>query len=137
MASIGLAIGDIVDQVDDPGQRAKHPEPCRRVEDRVRIEEALPEEQAAEDDEILRPLPRTERSNEVPDNGPRDRTQLALARLGLIEMSGILCRAIYSAAGMYAAWLTAEALDGIRLGLVRLEHGQQLRDGEQDPECVS
>src|SRR3954471_1864995 len=32
---------------------------------------------------------------------------------------------------MYAAWLTAEALDGIRLGVVRLEHGQQLRDGEQ------
>ena len=85
MASIGLAIGDIVDQVDDAGQRAKHPEPCRRVEDRVRIEEALPEEQAAEDDEILRPLPRTERSNEVPGNGPRNRTQLALARLGLIE----------------------------------------------------
>jgi hypothetical protein len=32
---------------------------------------------------------------------------------------------------MYAAWLTSEALDGIRLGVVRLEHGQQLRDGEQ------
>src|SRR3954452_24251200 len=32
---------------------------------------------------------------------------------------------------MYAAWLAAEALDGIRLGVVRLEHGQQLRDGEQ------
>src|SRR5436853_5726574 len=32
---------------------------------------------------------------------------------------------------MYAAWLTAEALDGIRLGVVRLEHGQQLRDREQ------
>src|SRR6187200_2476731 len=46
-------------------------------------------------------------------------------------MSGILCRAIYSAAGMYAAWLTAETFDGIRLGLIGLEHGQQLRNGEQ------
>ena len=32
---------------------------------------------------------------------------------------------------MCAAWLAAETLDGIRLGLIRLEHGQQLRDGEQ------
>src|SRR5262245_47476653 len=46
-------------------------------------------------------------------------------------MSGILCRAIYSAAGMCAAWLTAETFDGIRLGLIGLEHGQQLRNGEQ------
>ena len=32
---------------------------------------------------------------------------------------------------MCAAWLTAETFDGIRLGLVGLEHGQQLRNGEQ------
>jgi hypothetical protein len=32
---------------------------------------------------------------------------------------------------MYAAWLTAETLDRVRLGLVRFENGQQLRDGEQ------
>jgi hypothetical protein len=32
---------------------------------------------------------------------------------------------------MCAAWRPGETLDRIRLGVVRLEHGQQFRDGEQ------
>src|SRR5687767_2999455 len=47
--------------------------------------------------------------------------------------SGSVCRAILSAAGdrLGARWLADEALDGVGLGLVSLEHRQQLGDGEQ------
>ena len=85
MATIRIAIRDIVQKVDDSGERAEHRERGGRVQHRVKIEQSLSEQQSAEDDEILRPLLGPQRPDHVPGDRPRRRTHLSLARLGLID----------------------------------------------------
>ena len=91
MPAIGLAIGDVVDQVDHARQRAEDHERRQRVEDRRQVREALPEQQRQEHDEVLDPLRRTQRDEQSADHG-------AAARLGAGMVSGIEGRAISSAA---------------------------------------
>ena len=70
MTAIAAAIGDVVHQVDDTGQRAEDGEGDDRVADRGRIEEPAAEEQAGEYQQVLRPLPRPERDEEVDGDSP-------------------------------------------------------------------
>jgi hypothetical protein len=62
--AVRLAVHEIVEQVDDAGQRAEDGERGHRAGDRIRVEQLLAEDQPREDDQVLRPLVRTKRGNE-------------------------------------------------------------------------
>ncbi len=65
MLAIGLAIGDVVDQIHAAGQRAEDAEGFDRCEDRLAIEQAFGEDQPGEDQEVLGPLAGAEGEEEV------------------------------------------------------------------------
>jgi len=85
MLPIRLTVSHVVQEVDDAGQRAEHDECGRRVQHRWRVEEALAEEQATEDDEVLGPLRRTQRTDEAPHERRFRCTDPSLAQIGLID----------------------------------------------------
>ena len=60
MQPIALAIGDVVDQIDDAGQHTEDRKRRRGVGDRRRIEQPAAEQQACEDEQVLAPLSRTQ-----------------------------------------------------------------------------
>ena len=75
MQAIVVAVGDVVDEVDDARQRAEHDERADRVGDGGRVEErrglaALAEKQRAEHEEVLRPLRGAQRHEEAERGRP-------------------------------------------------------------------
>jgi hypothetical protein len=60
MPSIAVAVGDVVHEVDDAGQHAEHRQRRHGVADGGGVKEALAEQQAREDDEVLDPLGRAQ-----------------------------------------------------------------------------
>jgi len=56
MLLIAIAVGDVVDEIDDPSQRAKDRERGQRRDNGRAIGELAAEDQAREDKGILRPL---------------------------------------------------------------------------------
>ncbi len=63
--AVGLAIGDVVDQIHDTGEGAEDHEGERRVQHRPSVQQPLAEAQRGEDDQVLRPLRRPERVDEA------------------------------------------------------------------------
>ena len=71
---IALAVRDVVHEIDDARQRAEHHERRYGVEDGRRVKQALAEQQAGEDEEILGPLGRTQGEEQVQgERAPRHR----------------------------------------------------------------
>ena len=58
---IGFAIGDVVEEIDGPGQRAENQKGRQRERDGGRVEQAAREDQRRENNEVLGPLFRPER----------------------------------------------------------------------------
>ena len=65
MLPILLAVHDVVDEIHDARQRAEDGEGANRSNDGSGVGETLPEEQAGEDEEILGPLARSYRHEQV------------------------------------------------------------------------
>ena len=65
MQPVGVAIPDVVDQVDDTGQRAEHDEREDRLGDGAVRGLPVPEHQPREDKEILRPLTGSKRPQQI------------------------------------------------------------------------
>ena len=110
MQSIGVAIDDVVDEVNDARQGAEHDKPRQRREYRADVEEPHAEEQAGEDDEILAPLSGTQGEEKAQGKrtpgqqpgakGPKRRLRLNLPveelhhRLGEQERTCPICHQI-------------------------------------------
>ena len=67
MKTIGFEIADVVDEVDDAGQHTEDPERAEHANEGVRIEQLLllAEDQTGKDDDVLRPLFRPEREQQI------------------------------------------------------------------------
>ena len=65
MMAIGVAIDDVVDQIDSAREQAEHDERDRGRPERGVVEKLSAEDHAGEDEDVLGPLPRTQRDDEV------------------------------------------------------------------------
>jgi hypothetical protein len=72
MDSIRLTVSDIVDEVHDARQHAEDRESPKRAGEGARIEQLLllAEDQAGKDDDVLRPLFRPEREQQIGQKRP-------------------------------------------------------------------
>ena len=65
MPLILLAIEHVVDEIDGARERTEHDEGRRGFEDGMRIVQLLGKDESAEDKQILRPLIRTKREEQI------------------------------------------------------------------------
>ena len=65
MLSIGFAIGHIVDEIYDTGERAENHKALNGRENRSRVEKPPPEDEPGEQQKVLRPLMGPERDEQV------------------------------------------------------------------------
>ena len=73
MKTVLFDVGYIVPEIDRTGEAAKSHEGKRCPEKGLGLEEMFREEESGEDEEILRPLTRAERSQQAEQGGLRSR----------------------------------------------------------------
>jgi hypothetical protein len=70
MLAIGIPIGDVVHEVHDPRERTEDREGGERPPHIRRVGQLTPEDHARKDDEVLGPLIRPQRNQQIEREGP-------------------------------------------------------------------
>ena len=99
MLTVGVPVRDVVDQVDDAGQDAEDRQTLpAHTRWTVGSDQPLAEQQGQQDEEVLRPLRRPKRDEQMTANGPHRRlAKLPVCASVRSMMSGMVWRAIRSA----------------------------------------
>ena len=128
MPSIAFAVRDIVEQIDDARQRAEDAKAATAASTAGRVEQSLAEQQTGEDEEVLGPLGRTQRDEQVKDERRARMPRRARHREPPL---GMKCCAPFSARDGLDLGRCRKTPDGFVFRIEGLEHSQQLRDGQE------